>query len=153
MTKMGIISRVIFYSGLLYWALAPEHKVDPRLKEIVDEVQDTITSVCSPNKPYYPRRTYIQIGKLKLPIIGICETAYNGDFKITISEDFYKNSNPTTLYSVVAHEMTHCELHLEHSNIPYSYMNPYIDPNLPKYLIHLELIINTFLACEKGDIK
>ena len=156
MSRFKAILRISLWSLvliMLYQTFASFHYVDPRLKDTVAEVQKIIDESCSPNKSYYPRRTYIGIGETPKMAVAMCGTSHNGNFRIIVNQDLFEGLTPDLLFSVLAHEMTHCELHLDHDNYPGSYMNPDLNPYIPRHLIEAELIIYTMAACSRGNIK
>lgn len=136
-----LIAKILILVGSLSLA----GTVEPEFKPYVREIKRDIKSFC--NKDEFQHRNFkILFSNLSGDEIGLCQRNRKG-FLITIDYRAWQHLTETTKYQLLAHEMSHCMLHLDHSKDDENYMNPYLRKNLSIHETRLQMIAEIGKVC------
>lgn len=102
--------------------------VEPEFMPYVRQVRSDILIFCDKDEFQYKNFT-ILFADLKGPNVGICSRDSNG-FLILVDQGSWQNMNEALRYELLAHELSHCMLHMNHSQNTENYMYPILRPNL-----------------------
>lgn len=147
MTKYRIISlclfSILFGIGLGFVAndLAIAKGIDPELEPYYTEVLVFIKNKCTEKQYNNTELFNVKFGELKDKDIGMCLRGLVA-YKIIIDPRYWNRCDTNTRFQLVAHEMMHCLLHIEHSIDRNDFMFPTL-----KYMSKLEVIdqLNSYL--------
>lgn len=109
------------------------------------EVLKIIQDHCYPSQYYNPRKQFVYFKHLTDGVVGQC--ALNPwYYKIEIDPTYWKHMSEDERFQVMAHEMTHCLLLLDHVDNRYNYMY-YMMVDLPKKTVIDQLLVNLKYRC------
>lgn len=129
----------------------PYRSVEPRLKPYVDRYMTMIKQVCRNGEYNHPRRRFIGFGETRnidkdsADTIGWCQFRW-GQYRIIIDEPFFNTLSESSKFQLIAHEMTHCVLMLDHRDDVTDYMNSEFTEQDPT-LVEAEIMMDAEAIC------
>lgn len=132
----------------LLFCATPIHTMDPRLTPYVNEIMGIIDSTCGSKAYSLPQHTSYAFEKLIGNAIGVCRWNIYG-YSVSIDTAFWSRSDDLDKFTVIAHEITHCVLKLNHSKDPDNYMYYLNTSLLTKIEVIEQLQSNTRWACSQ----
>jgi hypothetical protein len=109
------------------------------------EVMTMIQQHCYPSQYYNPKKQFLYFKQLTDGAIGQCvlNPFY---YKIEIDPDYWRHLSEDERYQLLAHELTHCVLLIDHIDNKNDYMYYYM-VDIPKDIVKKQLLENIKLRC------
>lgn len=136
---------------------SPYVSVDSKLKPYHDEYMRMVKEVCRPGEYNKPIKRVVGFGdtaavdKDSPDAIGWCLSTNLG-YKIMIDRKFWLSLDTDEKFQLMAHEMSHCVLGLEHRLHGYDYMAPAffkLEPRIMRDQVRLDIEARCVLSREK----
>lgn len=110
--------------GSLLYIIRPYSKseIESAVKPHYIEFMSLVTQYCKEDQYFHPHFK-IQFRHLPNSIIGLC-SIYPRSFIVYFDKKFWDDNEDLARFQLVAHELSHCILGLEHVKDPYNYMAP-----------------------------
>lgn len=130
----------------------PYRSVEPRLTPYVTRYMSMIKKVCRDGEYNRPHRRIIGFGETRnidkdsADTIGWCMIRW-GQYRITIDEPFFNGLSEDGKFQLMAHELTHCVLGLDHRDDVVDYMNSEFVEQDP-VMVEAEIMMDAEAICK-----
>lgn len=122
--------------------------VDEAFKPYVKVIKRDIKTFCSKDE-FQHKNFRILFSTLPGHEVGLCVRNHSG-FRIFIDPLSWETMGVASRYEVLAHEMSHCMLHLDHTADKQSYMNPYLRKSFSINETRLQMISEIGKVCSEN---
>lgn len=133
---------------ILFVLFFPIKRIDIDLQPYYTEVNNIIEENCPSKRYFNPSKIVVVKRNLPSPIIGYCQPNINS-FKIIIDTEYWDTGTNNQKFFLMAHELSHCMLSVQHSEDSLNYMYPDENESLSRITVIEQLIQNIKNFCEE----
>lgn len=113
---------VLLFGSVNVYVYAPRHAVDPELEPYYYLYEREIVDNCSVLDIHNPLKVHVEFKELPNVLMGLCQPELLG-FRIKINKDAWYELNEHGRHELIAHEVAHCILNLDHNSDFGSFMH------------------------------